>query len=285
MGYRRFTPVTFPGVVFWIRLSVGYQDVKIVNEVWNGDTYELRDLKRLISPPECVLDVGGHIGTFGVAAKSLWPDCTLVALEPVEESYKLYRKNLEANGLMDGRCHILNAALSYWPKTTPMGMVGAVRTTGGHALRPITQIASYLERDWRYQRFSWAESSDDKKSPPLELLTIADLVDRTGVDHFDLAKWDCEGAEVQAFTHMPAQDARRFSFMVGEYHIGHDVGLVPKVSEKISFWREAKRRFPHLNWDFGSSALGKFRAWPKNLDIVMNGPSSSPGTHEAARST
>ena len=80
-----------------------------------------------------------------------------------------------------------------------------------------------------------------------------------------MAKWDCEGGEVDAFLNMNEETRDKFRYMVGEYHLWNDDTKYLKCPKFFctTFWRDVKRRFKHLKWNYKENRLGLFQAWPK----------------------
>ncbi len=195
-------------------------DQDVINEVIVHDCYRLKSIASSINP-SVVLDVGGHIGTFGILAKYYWPNAKLIALEPNKISYELYKLNMQANNATN--YIILNRAISYNPDATCL-TDGKTATGGGH-IRTRKQVEEILKRDSRYILF------DDK----VEIVTVEDLFKEYNIEKVDFAKWDCEGGEIDAFKNMNDETAKKFGHMAGEYHIsGGAPAFISLVNKKFS---------------------------------------------------
>ncbi|HDZ13373.1 hypothetical protein LCGC14_0643770 [marine sediment metagenome] len=247
------TKVWMHGFEINVRVETGYQDVNVISECLGGDCYGLAELSKKITP-KVVLDIGGHIGAFGLCAKRYWPDCELIAVEPCKMSAELYRRNLEDNKL---KGTVLNKAISYNPDRNKL--LYASRTSGGHIVLSEKEAKEYI--DTRYRKYE--DRMDD-----IEIITAEELTKDYGV--IDLAKWDCEGAEIDAFRKMDKETAAKFRTMVGEYHLWGDGKKILQASplDEMRFWEDTKRKFPHLLWSWtgtagGADKYGKFQAWPK----------------------
>lgn len=247
------TKVFMHGFEINIRVETGYQDVNVISDCLGGDCYALEELAIKITP-KTVLDIGGHIGAFGLYAKRLWPDCSLIAVEPCKESCELYRMNLKDNGF-NGT--VINKGVSYNPNRTKL--LYASRTSGGHIVLSSAEARSYV--DSQYRRY-------EDKMENIEPITVEELARDIGI--IDLAKWDCEGAEIDAFRKMEKETAAKFRTMVGEYHLWGDGKKLLQSSplDTEAFWDETRRKFPHLLWSWtrtvgGNDKYGKFQAWPK----------------------
>jgi FkbM family methyltransferase len=246
------TQIKQSGFTWNIRVPKGYQDERMVFEVVASDQYHLEEMAAHFYP-EVILDVGGHIGTFGVFAKTFWPEAKLIVVEPSIDNLVLYRLNAETNGLKD--VTFINAAVGYDPECTCL--VNSPTTTGGCVMRTHDAAKDYVLRQYRgYNKI---------RQMSVPLVTVEDLIG--SYPRIDFAKWDCEGGEVDAFKGMTNQAAEKFRFMVGEYHIwGKDTDyLRPDLFDCIRFWRMVKRKFPHLSFNYKNRPLGNFQAWPKDL--------------------
>lgn len=239
------------------RVQKPWLDLNVVTEVIANDSYGVRDLYDGLGPDgvQFILDVGGHIGSFGLLAKSLWPNAMLIAIEPHPENYYLYGENLAINGLTR-HSHVVHAAIGYDQSCTCL--VNSPSTTGGCVMRRKDEAQQYIDEGYRF----YDKILDDD----VPLITVADIVRRFGIDTFDLAKWDCEGGEVDAFKYMTRDEASRFRFMVGEYHIWSEEQRRYLKRDKFAmyrFWRMVKRKFPHLMFGHKYNTLGLFQAWPQ----------------------
>lgn len=184
------------------RIDRSDQDQHVIDEVIKNDSYHLHKLKQAIPEPKVMLDVGGHIGTFGILSKFLFPNAHLIAVEPDKESFELYCMNMEENGYKNTK--IINAAISYSSNKTYL--MGGNSATGGGMMKT-RQEAEVLEKAGRYH----ITYSD------VRLITLEDILNP--YESVGLAKWDCEGGEREAFANMLDETAKKFNYMVGEYHI------------------------------------------------------------------
>jgi FkbM family methyltransferase len=206
------------------------QDQWIVREVLEWDCYELGLLHKFRPSCDVIFDIGGHIGSFGLRAKSLWPEAKLIACEPNRESYQLYLKNVEANGLRD--CHILNRAVSYNPENR--SLLAGERSTGGCILAPASHAQAIAKRPLAAgeEKYSVIDSE-------VELVTVEQLIKQFKLTEVSLAKWDCEGGEIEAFREMSGESARIFQGLLGEFHMPGGFAAFSMI---------AASKFPHLRF-------------------------------------
>lgn len=80
-------------------------DMWVLEEIFRFGVYEppapVARLLRGLGRPVRILDLGGHIGCFGLFMLSLHPDATLVSYEPDPANLALLRRCIEANGLSE----------------------------------------------------------------------------------------------------------------------------------------------------------------------------------------
>lgn len=111
-------------------LGVNGEYLALYGEVVDYDVYHLRDVPNVVSindanyihwqghtginfTPDTVLDLGGNVGIFSRYARSLWPEATVIAVEPDERNQQVFEehtpnvillKNAIGKGTMY-RCH------------------------------------------------------------------------------------------------------------------------------------------------------------------------------------
>lgn len=88
-------------------------DMWVVEEVFRFGAYEPpapvgERLAGLGRPPR-ILDLGGHIGCFGLFARSRFPDCEITSLEPDPRNAEVLARCIELNGL-EARWTLVRAA-------------------------------------------------------------------------------------------------------------------------------------------------------------------------------
>lgn len=121
-----------------------------------------------------IIDAGGYIGTAALALRRMFPEATIVSVEPSSSNLELLKKNIEAFPNM----HYEHAAL------VPEGGPGQIelrdRGTGAWGLTVVEQPA-------------------DRGSQVIErvpTVTIEQICRKYGVDHPIIVKVDIEGAEL-----------------------------------------------------------------------------------------
>ena len=133
------------GLKFHTRKERSKLDQDVINEVVTYDHYKLQYLKDKIPYPNIILDVGGHIGSFGIYAKSIWPKARLIAIEPNKESCTLYKMNIKENKLKN--CEVIEAGIGY-NKNRNILVDGYNATGGGYLVTDGDPIVKGLNQDY-----------------------------------------------------------------------------------------------------------------------------------------
>jgi FkbM family methyltransferase len=156
-----------------------------------GDSWFLYDfslLLDLMKPGDTVVDLGGHVGTFSLAAAAL--GCRVACIEAAPENAALLRASAARNGF--DRMHVIQAAAIDHEGTLrflPNGPWGTVSNTA------VVQSASLIY-------------GMQHAPVTVRALTIDGLLDELGWDRVDFIKVDIEGSEVAAIRGMARLLAR-----------------------------------------------------------------------------
>jgi FkbM family methyltransferase len=119
-----------------------------------------------------IIDAGGYIGTAAIALSRMYPEATVVSLEPAQRNYRLLVENTRS-----------------FPNIVPLNQ----------ALAGTTRSATLRDRgtgEWGYTIVP--EPADQPRAAALErveCVTIRDLLPRHGKRGVDILKLDIEGAE------------------------------------------------------------------------------------------
>lgn len=173
-----------------IRVRHGTTDKGVVKEVFLIDHY-LFALQHL-QPGSVVIDIGAQIGVFSVYVARRGPAGIRVhSFEPMGANHSLLQTNLKLNGITNVTAH--NAAVTAVPGTFKLYL--SAENTGMHSL--------YGGGD----RFEEVEGRG-----------FNELFDSLKIDHCDVLKMDCEGAEYDIFKNARADVLKRIGAIIMEYH-------------------------------------------------------------------
>lgn len=219
----QLTEARYGGQAVWLRADTG--DHWIAADILEHDAYQLRRLleryPHLAERELTVLDVGGHIGCFGVLALSLLKKARLVAFEPLPEAAAVYARNLREH-LDAGRAFLFERAVSYrHPSLTLYASADPAVHTGNI-------VAS-------------AEAEVHPGFRPLgrvaPAVTLEQALAETGLSDTPLLlKLDCELGEWDILPGLSDGLGRRVELLMGEYHD-------PRWQRILEV---AGPRFPHL---------------------------------------
>jgi len=250
--------VTVCGFDVYVRESRISQDKTVIDETIRYDQYNLEGwAKNIDFNPSVILDIGGHIGTFGLLAKKFWPDAFLIAVEPQIISAQLYELNMDRNKISN--YYIFNAGVHYNPKFSYL--VEPKTSSGGGFMASKSMLDKIT-----------AESGYEPSQSEVPTITIEQIVERFDLDVIDFVKLDCEGSELSIFHNILPETAAKFRVMAGEYHISGKNGelFMGTKEDYDNFWALAEAKFPHLKFDKSEyktipdyRTIGCFQAFPK----------------------
>ena len=209
---------------WWLHPDNVYQDLIVVQDVFDRDAYQLRHLPSNVGPGEVVVDIGAHIGAFARKWGRKNPAAKIYCVEVCPENLPALRANV------GDVATIQQAACTY--ETGPLALLNACysncESTGGSTVVPDNGGALLAPQDaGRYL--------EDRR--PIERVTLEEIMSVLKVDHIDVLKLDCEGSEYSILKHSPAVHDGRVRFILGEYH-------------GVARWNEFRARvFP--GWDYG----------------------------------
>ncbi len=164
----------------------------VVKEVLGQNEYALPGFE--IGLEDCVVDVGGNIGTFALWAARQARRGRIYSFEPVLENFKLLQENLKLNRIAN---------------VTPMR--GAVMGQSG--------TVRILTRELANARLAGTGvSSPSEPGEEVDAYTLSEIFEMNGIDRCHYLKLDCEGAEYDILAKLPSETAERIDRVVMEYH-------------------------------------------------------------------
>ncbi|MDQ3536085.1 MAG: FkbM family methyltransferase [Bacteroidota bacterium] len=183
--------------------------ISAFDEVFLREVYKSENITLNAKP--VIFDIGANVGYFSLYMYASFPLAQIIAFEPVPSNFILLAHHKEKNNLdnlkLDKRAVVgdsNSANISY--NSNVNFSVGA----------------SILERN----------SSD--KTITVEALTIPNIFKEYKIDHCDLLKVDCEGAEYNIIYNCPSTYFNKISNIVIEVHkwVPENIGT---IKELISF--------------------------------------------------
>ena len=211
---------------FWIRDDNGEQDLVVVQDIAEQDSYRIDEIAK---PGPVIVDVGAHIGCFSQRIHQRNPAARIFAVECCPENIAALKKNTESFAT------VIPAAVTYEPDVALMNAVYSnCRSTGGSTLVGRQQLEDrvaasefYVAPKTEMPSEYWADFR------PIRTMTLEDLMHEHGFDRIDVLKLDCEGSEFSILGKTPSLD--RIGLIVGEYHGKSNFERL--VSERFDGWK------------------------------------------------
>ena len=186
-GHQEHFKVRFrDGRIFNLRPAT--RDQHVFNRLLIRDEYQI--FNTLAGDFGCVIDIGGHIGTFSFLVAPFAR--RVLAFEPVSENYELLKRNLSGPDFEHVCC--VNAAVSDRKKEIKINL--SPERSGSHS----------------------AHWSAGDHFQIVSALSLADIFVEYGVEQCDLLKIDCEGSEYEILFSADKDLISRISRIVLEFH-------------------------------------------------------------------
>ncbi|MEL6865501.1 MAG: FkbM family methyltransferase [Bacteroidota bacterium] len=147
-----------------------------------------------------IVDVGGHYGYFSLfAAMNTAEGSAIYAIEPSAKNAAVFNQNVATCGFQN--IHLLQKGLAAKP--------GEGQLLGKHS--------------FNYHIHHRAT----KAGHSIELISLAQVMERFQLDHIDFLKLDCEGAEYEIILHAPDELLGRIRILSMEFHDMRHQGFRP----------------------------------------------------------
>jgi len=211
---------------FWIRSDNAQQDLVVVKDIVEDDSYQVAQLPM---PRPVVVDVGAHIGCFSKKVHQRNPLAEIIAVECCPENIPALNKNI------GGFATVIQAAVTY---EKDVALLNAVYencvTTGGSVVLPRSALQQRVRQDGlKEQPVNVPNQPYWADFRRVTSLTLEDILQSHGLDHIDILKLDCEGSEFSILDNTTSLD--RIGLIVGEYH-GRE-RFLKLVARKFSDWK------------------------------------------------
>ncbi|MEX2014104.1 MAG: FkbM family methyltransferase [Parcubacteria group bacterium] len=168
--------------------------VLTVREILKQDIYRLSDLANL--SPKIFVDIGAHFGVFSIEAAKLFPNASVYSFEPDPENFYLLKQNIKLNNL-EKRVIPENFAIS-----SRRGILKFFRNN-------ISSLRNSLYK---------APDQGDYAEVRTASITLSDAFHKNKIEHCDLLKLDCEGAEFEILLGSSRSTFLKIDRVAVEYH-------------------------------------------------------------------
>lgn len=171
----------------------GNRQLRLVGAVKNGDLgASFGEYRYLSVKDRTVVDIGASIGDTAIYFALIGEATKIIALEPIQESYELAKKNTEINGCED-KIELINSGCG--GVTKKIFIDGDTKAISSTILRETVSGTS------------------------VQLLTLKDITDKFCINDAVL-KIDCEGCEYETVLMSDRETLRRFDQIQIEFHDG-----------------------------------------------------------------
>ena len=200
------------------RLRQPLLDMWVLEEVFRFREYEpphiVRDLLRALGRPPRVLDLGGHVGLFGLYVDQAFPGASITSFEPDPDNARLLRRCIEANAL-DERWKLVEACAAVRDGSTEFVSSHHLSRAGAGAHEALEQMQAGIGSAFPFLAGTPLTSS---RRRTVDTRDVFPWLSRA-----DFVKMDIEGAEWELladprFASAPARA------LVLEYHPSYGPG-------------------------------------------------------------
>jgi FkbM family methyltransferase len=163
--------ISFNAVKYPISLRYNTSDINVFYQVFyhiyysfNYDTY--------LPKVRTIIDGGANIGLTSVYFKNLFPDASIIAIEPETSNYEALRKNTEKYN----NINCIKAGV--WNKSVPLKVTD------------------------KYEYGNWGfvvEEVANEEESNVKGISIPDILEMYNLDEIDILKLDIEGSELEVF--------------------------------------------------------------------------------------
>jgi len=177
-----------------IRLSDGtkflishYLDILTIKEIFLERQYEIHG-----KSIRTIIDIGGNIGTFSIAASRQYPKAKIVTYEPASSTYKLLVDNVGLNKIFNIK--------------VKKEAVGKKQGESKFYVHPASGLSSLYP------------GRKEMKSERVPVTTLKEIIKANKIDRIDILKMDCEGSEYDIILNCQPQVLSKIRSMFVEYH-------------------------------------------------------------------
>lgn len=184
--FRRLQKIKLPDIKFPFRLRPGTSDINSFNQIFLDDSYQFQynDIK-----PKVIIDAGANIGLFSIKLKNLFPDVTIICLEPDRDNFEVLSDNLSKyKDIYPENCAL-------WGSNTS----GNIQD--------------------KYNLGKWGMVVEENiENGSIPFVTISDLMKKYNIDEIDILKIDIETSEKNVFANPSIDWLPKVKVLIVELH-------------------------------------------------------------------
>lgn len=160
--------------------------------------------------PNVILDIGSNIGASVLYFHEKFPEARIVGFEPHPATFALLQKNvagLPRVSVLNCGLGAANARITVPGELINFGAFSIKGRRGGHAA--------------------------DRGTVECEIRRLDDVLRELAINHVDLIKIDCEGAEADVFAGLSPQILNQCQWIVGELHDASAFALLARLASQF----------------------------------------------------
>lgn len=153
------------------------------------------------------IDIGSHIGTWGILMAIHNPTFQVYCYEPIPENYELINMNIRANKLEN---------------VIPFNRSVSENSEGAEAIRytedstPFGQTHKFIGCVYNPDIDAQGKGRGDKIY--VKKTSIDDIFTNNNIEECRVLKCDCEGCECRSFKNASPETLRKIDYIIGEFH-------------------------------------------------------------------
>lgn len=189
----------------------------IFAEIFTEQQYSKNDI--VINAGDCIFDVGANIGLFSLFVKSVEPETTIYAFEPIKPTFEVLQENIKLHSLEN--ISLFNYGLSsennpekiftFYPN-----MAGNSTAKPGDAIADADDLKDIKESAKIENLFE--DLFKEQQEVKCQVRTLSSIIEELKISKIDLLKVDVEGEEFEVFKGIEPQDWSKIKQIVAEVH-------------------------------------------------------------------
>jgi FkbM family methyltransferase len=195
----------------------------LIDEIFK-DNYDVIKANLSFSPGDVVLDVGANEGIFSIWMSKLFPQTSIVALEPVPSTFDIMVENIGINGCRNIKPLNLGVGKPGQKSTTLYTNRNGQNTGGASSL--------------------FTFNPEVHESAEVHLITLDEVFYRYGIDHCRLLKMDIEGAEYEALYN--SYVLPHIDYLVMEAHMNSRLTFQSRRADGLLTWCSNRTKVIHF---------------------------------------
>jgi len=166
------------------------------------------------------VDIGSHIGTWGLLMASLDPSYIVHCFEPIPENCEVIKKTIAINHFKN--MFVYNVAISDTSEGTTRIYYTPDDTDFGKA-----------------HKFIGSADGGSREFIDVQNMSLNDVFNIVGDNNVRVMKLDCEGCELKGFASLKPENLEKIDIVVGEFH--------PRNNNTKSFFNLFNGRFDNIS--------------------------------------